>query len=144
MNRYGRNYNKLNQVIKNTAIQNGNTLENSPQVVFVENLEADVLLNENYRTVKYQDKNMMLTVMTIMQDNMISGEIHPDSNQFVYIVRGRALASVGKSENEIETKTQLSEGYCIIIPAGKWHEIHNIGDRELKLFTIYAPPEGEQ
>ncbi len=143
MNRYGRNYNRLDKILRSPENVQETPNLNSFQPVFVENLEAAVILNENYRTVKYSDPNMLLAVMSVMQDKSISGEIHPNSNQFVYIVRGRALVSVGKSENEIETKTQLSEGYCIIIPQGMWHEIRNVGDRELKLFSVYAPPVEE-
>ena len=28
-----------------------------------------------------------------------------------------------------------------MIPAGKWHNIINIGNKPLKLYAIYAPPE---
>lgn len=29
---------------------------------------------------------------------------------------------------------------AIFVPSGYWHNIHNIGDEPLKLYSIYAPP----
>jgi mannose-6-phosphate isomerase-like protein (cupin superfamily) len=33
------------------------------------------------------------------------------------------------------------DGYAIMIPAGKWHNVTNIGNVPLKVYVIYAPPE---
>lgn len=144
MNRYGRNGFGLSSKVRQAAIDDIKESKEDASVVYVENLEAAVILNENDRTVRYKDGLMELVLMTLTEENMIGGEIHGNSDQFLYIVRGRALVSVGKNENDIETKTQLTEGYSIVIPKGKWHEIRNSGDRELKFFSIYTPPEGNE
>ncbi|MCS6956381.1 MAG: cupin domain-containing protein, partial [Patescibacteria group bacterium] len=34
----------------------------------------------------------------------------------------------------------VGEDEVFIIPAGTWHNVLNIGDKELKLYTIYSPP----
>ena len=31
--------------------------------------------------------------------------------------------------------------WAIFIPAGFWHNIINVGDKPLKVYVIYAPPE---
>ena len=31
--------------------------------------------------------------------------------------------------------------YSIMIPAGTWHNIKNIGNIPLKLYSVYAPPQ---
>ena len=31
-----------------------------------------------------------------------------------------------------------------MIPAGKWHDIVNLGNKPLKLYVIYAPPQHPQ
>ena len=30
--------------------------------------------------------------------------------------------------------------FAVFVPAGTWHNIINIGDQPLKIYTIYAPP----
>ena len=41
----------------------------------------------------------------------------------------------GKSEHEI------SDDWAIIVPAGTWHNIINVGKTDLKLYTLYSPPD---
>jgi mannose-6-phosphate isomerase-like protein (cupin superfamily) len=33
------------------------------------------------------------------------------------------------------------DDYAIMIPAGKWHNVINMGNIPLKIYVIYAPPE---
>jgi mannose-6-phosphate isomerase-like protein (cupin superfamily) len=35
----------------------------------------------------------------------------------------------------------LKDDDVVIIPAGKEHYVKNTGDKDLKLYTIYSPPE---
>ena len=35
----------------------------------------------------------------------------------------------------------VEDDYAIFVPAGKWHNIVNKGDKPLKLYSIYAPAE---
>lgn len=37
--------------------------------------------------------------------------------------------------------TEVSDDYAILVPAGKWHNIVNTGDKPLKIYSIYAPAE---
>ena len=36
---------------------------------------------------------------------------------------------------------RVGEDASIIIPTGKWHNLINIGNEPIKLFSIYAPPQ---
>ena len=36
---------------------------------------------------------------------------------------------------------ELDYAYAIMIPAGKWHNITNVGNRPIKVYVVYAPPE---
>lgn len=31
--------------------------------------------------------------------------------------------------------------WVVLVPAGTWHNITNVGDEPLKIHSIYAPPE---
>jgi mannose-6-phosphate isomerase-like protein (cupin superfamily) len=35
----------------------------------------------------------------------------------------------------------VAEDWAIIIPAGVWHNVTNTGDGDLKLYSLYSPPE---
>ena len=41
----------------------------------------------------------------------------------------------------IEETHDVSEDWAIIVPAGVWHNVVNTGDGELKLYSLYSPPE---
>jgi mannose-6-phosphate isomerase-like protein (cupin superfamily) len=33
------------------------------------------------------------------------------------------------------------DDFIFVIPAGKWHNLYNTGNSQLKLYSIYAPPQ---
>ena len=35
----------------------------------------------------------------------------------------------------------MKAAIAIFVPAGYWHNLTNTGHKQLKLYTIYAPPE---
>jgi mannose-6-phosphate isomerase-like protein (cupin superfamily) len=37
--------------------------------------------------------------------------------------------------------TKVEDGMAMIVPAGARHNVKNTGDKPLKLYTLYAPPE---
>lgn len=104
-------------------------------VGFVTNIEQDTLENENFRKVLYTAKNMQLVVMSLEVGEEIGMETHPEHDQFIRIDAGSAKAILNGEESE------LSDGSCVIIPAGVEHNIVNTGEGKLKLYTIYSPPE---
>ena len=48
---------------------------------------------------------------------------------------------MGKKEGDLTYDKNVSVDWAELIPAGFYHHIQNIGDRELKLYTIYTPVE---
>jgi mannose-6-phosphate isomerase-like protein (cupin superfamily) len=106
--------------------------------VFYNNIEDSSLKNNYYRKVLFTTKNMQLVVMSLLPDENIPLEIHKDHDQFIKIEKGYANAIIGNTNKKI---IFLQKGDCIIIPNNTYHEIKNIGNIKLKLFTIYTPPE---
>lgn len=90
--------------------------------------------NTNYRHVLYTTPKSQLTLMAIPTGKEIPKETH-DVDQVFIIVEGTAEALVETS------KVPLTKESVLIIPAGTEHSILNTGPIELKLYTIYAPPE---
>jgi mannose-6-phosphate isomerase-like protein (cupin superfamily) len=91
--------------------------------------------NNNYRKVEYTGQ-FQLVLMSLKPLEEIGEEIHPDTDQFIRIERGRAEATI---DDEIY---KLKSGDSVIFPAGALHNIRNVSKtRPLKLYTIYSPPE---
>ena len=38
-------------------------------------------------------------------------------------------------------RTRVGDGWSAIVPAGARHNVRNVGQVDLKLYTLYAPPE---
>ncbi len=90
--------------------------------------------NTNYRKVLYTTEKSQLTLMSIPSGKEIPKETH-DVDQIFVIVEGTAEALVESS------KVPLSTESVLIIPAGTEHTVTNTGTTDLKLYTIYTPPE---
>lgn len=105
---------------------------------YVINIEKETSENDNFRKVLNTMTQQQLVVMSIKPKDNIPFEIHPKHDQFIRIERGTCTAFIGENK---EDKYELSDGFIIMIPAGTWHEIVNTSDTELKLYTIYSPPE---
>lgn len=104
--------------------------------IFCENINKQTLQNNNYRKVIYTGKHMQLVYMNIKPQDNIHLETHEEHDQFIRIEQGTGIAILNNK------KYELSDDFAIIIPAGTQHEIINTSKtQELKLYTIYSPPE---
>ena len=102
---------------------------------FVTNIENDTLENKDFRRVLYTAKNSQLVLMNLQANEEIGEEIH-DLDQFIRIEAGQGLAVIDGGAH------RLSDGSAVIIPAGTKHNVINVSDtEELKLYTLYSPPE---
>ena len=108
---------------------------------FIFNINHAATMNKNFRTTLWTGNDMQLTVMSIPVRGDIGVEMHPDVDQFICIESGNARVYMGNYRNALREETTVDENYAIIIPAGTWHNIVNISNRPLKLYSIYAPPQ---
>ena len=105
------------------------------------NIDDAVDNNNTFRTVLWTGNNLQVTVMSIGVGEDIGLEVHPNGDQFIRIEDGDGLVVMGDSQDNLDFQRRVSDEWAIMIPAGKWHNIINIGDDPLKLYVIYAPPE---
>ncbi len=89
--------------------------------------------NNNYRKVISTTSHQQLVLMSLKPKEEIGMEIHKKVDQFIRIEKGTALAIIDNK------KYKLKKEYFIIIPAGTYHNIINIGRSDLKLYSIYSP-----
>ena len=104
------------------------------------NLNAGALQNENYRTALWTGENMQLTVMSIPVGGETGAELHEDEDQLIKIVSGLGEIYFADREGEMRPEGKLTEEFAVIIPKGTRHNLKNIGNKELKLYSVYSPP----
>lgn len=104
------------------------------------NIDHSTNMNRNFRTTLWTGTHMQLTLMSIPVCGDIGIEMHQNVDQFIRIESGRAKVLMGKYKNVLCKEEIVDGNYAIIIPAGTWHNIINIGNRPLKLYSLYAPP----
>ncbi|MEH7887266.1 cupin domain-containing protein [Bacillus sp. JJ1609] len=108
---------------------------------FVVNIDEATTQNDTYRTALWTGKNLQVTLMSINVGDDIGLEVHPTTDQFLRIEEGQGLVQMGDSKDQLDFEEQAFDDYAIMIPAGKWHNVTNTGDKPLKIYAIYAPPE---
>jgi mannose-6-phosphate isomerase-like protein (cupin superfamily) len=108
---------------------------------WVGDIEEATLENSTFRTVLFTGAKLQLTVMTLAPGEEIGIEMHPGHDQFIRIEDGAARVTFGPTKEEVAETHDVEDDWAVIIPAGTWHNVINTGDGELKLYSLYAPPE---
>lgn len=102
-------------------------------------IESETLGNENYRTVAWTGRYLQVTLMSIPAGESIGLEVHPVTDQFLRLDSGRGRCVMGPAEDRLDFEQEVTDGWSIQVPAGTWHDVVNIGEQPLKLYSIYAP-----
>jgi mannose-6-phosphate isomerase-like protein (cupin superfamily) len=108
---------------------------------FVINIEEAAERNRTFRTAIWTGNHLQVTLMSIGVGEDIGLEVHPDVDQFLRIEEGHGFVQIGDTKTNLNFEKRVSENSAIMVPAGKWHNLTNTGNKPLKLYTIYAPPE---
>ena len=106
---------------------------------FVFNIDHATNMNKNFRTALWTGRDMQLTLMSIPKRGEIGVEMHDDVDQFIRVERGRAMVYMGSDQTTLQEVGCIDGNYAILIPAGTWHNVVNIGNSPLKLYSLYAP-----
>ncbi|MBH1939965.1 cupin domain-containing protein [Mobilitalea sibirica] len=108
---------------------------------YVVNIDEVTKENDTFRTALWTGKHLQLTLMSIDVGGEIGLEIHPDVDQFIRVEEGHGVTLMGDHRDRLNFQAEVYDDYAILIPAGKWHNLINTGNKPLKLYSIYAPPE---
>jgi mannose-6-phosphate isomerase-like protein (cupin superfamily) len=84
---------------------------------------------------------LQLTLMSIRVGGDIGLEIHPNVDQFIRIEEGQGIVKMGDRKDRLDFQERVYDDFAFIIPAGKWHNLINTGNKPIKLYSIYAPPQ---
>lgn len=111
---------------------------NKPWVIDIEDLTKN---NTDFRNTKWTGDFLQMTVMSLEKDEEVGLEMHKDVDQFIRIEQGEAKILFGDDKDNLSEEYEAEDDYAIFIPAGTWHNIINVGDEQLKMYSIYAEPE---
>ena len=95
--------------------------------------------NQNYRSVAWSGRYLQVTLMSIPVGGDIGLEAHPETDQFLRLDAGSGKVQMGSAKDKLTFEKDVADGWCILVPAGTWHNITNIGTTPMQVYAIYAP-----
>lgn len=102
---------------------------------FIDDIEDLAEDNRDFRRVLYTGRKMQLVLMALQPGEEIGQEVHAETDQFFRVEKGTGEVVI---DGHV---TKIKSDVAIVVPAGARHNIRNTGDKPLKLYTLYAPPE---
>lgn len=102
---------------------------------YCDNIDQATVENADFRRVLYTGGHLQLVLMTLPPGCDIGEEVHPDRDQFFRFEEGEGAVDIDGVENRVR------DDFAVIVPAGARHNVRNTGDKPLKLYTVYGPPE---
>ena len=108
---------------------------------WVGDIEGATRDNTTFRTVLFTGEHTQLTVMSIPVGEDIGREVHHDRDQFLRVEQGRGRVELSASEEGTDETHDVEADWATIVPAGVWHNVVNTGNDDLRLYSLYSPPE---
>ena len=103
---------------------------------FVGNIEKDTRGNKDFRRVIYTGKFSQLVLMCLKPGEDIGMEVHDTVDQFFRFEEGEGMVVIDEIEHNVH------DGMAVVVPSGAMHNVINTSKKDdLKLYTIYSPPE---
>ena len=93
--------------------------------------------NTAFRRVILTGEHLQIVIMSLEPGQNIGMETHSDTDQTLLFVKGKGQAKIGDLERPVK------KGSLAFVPAGTQHDFTNTGNKQLKLVTVYSPPEHE-
>jgi len=99
-------------------------------------IEKETKKNTDFRRVLYTGKFSQLVLMSLKPGEEIGEEVHDTVDQFFRFEEGEGVVIIDGVEHP------AGDGIAIIVPSGARHNvINNSSKKNLRLYTIYSPPE---
>lgn len=105
------------------------------------NIEKATKQNDTFRTALWTGNHLQVTLMSINVGEEIGAESHPNLDQFLRIEQGQGVVKMGYRRDDMNMQANVTDGDAVLVPAGTWHNLINIGNIPVKLYSIYAPPQ---
>jgi mannose-6-phosphate isomerase-like protein (cupin superfamily) len=95
--------------------------------------------NASFRSVAWSGRYLQVTLMSIPVGGDIGLEAHPQTDQFLRLDAGSGRVQMGAVKDKLTFAKDVSDGWCVLVPAGTWHNITNTGTTPMQVYAIYAP-----
>lgn len=103
---------------------------------FSANIEEETLKNTDFRHVLYTGKFSQLVLMNLRPGEDIGSEVHDTVDQFFRFEEGEGKVVIDGVDHLVK------DGSAVVVPSGARHNVINTSAKKnLKLYTIYSPPE---
>lgn len=110
------------------------TLPLIPRMPFQTNIVQATADNAEFRRVLFTGAKSQLVVMSIPPGGEIGEETHKHTEQTLFFLSGTGEAVLDG------TRSPVGPGDVVVVPPGTQHNFWNVGAEELKVYTVYAPP----
>ena len=101
---------------------------------YTADIETLTEANTAFRHVLYTGHHLQLVLMALKPGEDIGMETHKTHDQFFRIEKGHGEVVIDGATRSVKA------GNAIIVPAGARHNLINTGDKPLRLYTLYSPP----
>lgn len=101
---------------------------------YITNIENATKENSDFRRVLYTAPKSQLVLMSLREGEEIGEEVH-ELDQFIRFEEGSGMVILDDVSHEVGADD------AVVIPRGTKHNVINSGTGDLKLYTIYSPPE---
>jgi len=108
---------------------------------YVVDIESKTVNNDNFRTTLWTGAHLQLTLMSIPVGGDIGLEVHPKNDQFLRLEKGKGRVQMGPKKSELTFERDVEDDWAILVPAGTWHNVTNIGDVPMKVYALYGPAD---
>jgi mannose-6-phosphate isomerase-like protein (cupin superfamily) len=102
-------------------------------------IESATKANTHYRSVAWSGRYLQVTLMSIPAGSDIGLEAHPETDQFLRLDSGKGKVQMGATKDALSFEQDVSDGWCVLVPAGTWHNITNTGTTPMQVYAVYAP-----
>jgi mannose-6-phosphate isomerase-like protein (cupin superfamily) len=102
--------------------------------MIAKNVRQQAIDNTFFRRVVDTGKYTQAVIMSIPPGGEIGEEVHPDTDQVLFLVQGRGEVILDGKASPYEA------GDLVLVAAGTKHNFVNKGREDLKIITTYSPP----
>lgn len=102
-------------------------------------IESATKENSSYRSVAWSGRYLQVTLMSIPVGGDIGLEVHHETDQFLRLDAGSGRVQMGAEKDSLTFDKEVTDGWCVLVPAGTWHNVTNIGTKPMQIYTVYAP-----
>ncbi len=119
---------------KNMIVLSSTKNESQKGISYHTNVIKDTKDNTNFRKVLFTGAESQLVIMSIPPGGEVGKETHKYTEQTLFFLSG-------KGEGEFDGKKfTIVAGDVVVVVPGTEHNFRNTGTEDLKIYTVYAPP----